>query len=486
MGKKLSKNSIAGNVGYNILYRLLSIIYPIISTGYAARILTPSGVGRFAIAQNNASYFLVLAMLGIQAYSIREISRVRFNKSQVDRLFSEILVINAGLTLVAIALFLVCVSFLDVFKSDFYLYLICGTMLYMNFINIDWYFQAVEDFRFIATRSVIIKIISLLLLILFVHNVSDIYYYALIVSFSACGHYILNVTYARNTVSFKIKGINIKRHFSSLFFLALCTVSTELYARLDITMLGIMKGVENVAFYTYAQRIVNMLVVFFVAVTAVFLPRLSFYYANDRIEFSRLTRFGVDLMVFVSIPACFGIVSVAYPMIITWLGSSYTDVAYCLMILAFIIPLKCIGDILCYQVMLCAGQEYILMISYAITVVLNCLLNVMLIPGYGVVGACIASLISELFVFVLVLIFARKYFSVSIDRHNVFVVFITSIIMMMIVLSVESVVDSDLMKLLLGVSTGFLFFVVANLLFNKEFFVDGLVNRFRNSHGTKL
>ena len=88
-----------------------------------------------------------------------------------------------------------------------------------------------------------------------------------------------------------------------LLFLALCTVSTELYARMDITMLDVMEEHSTVAFYSYAQKIVNLIVIALIAITAVFLPRLSYYYQNDRDKFNKLTKFGTDTMIFISIPS---------------------------------------------------------------------------------------------------------------------------------------------------------------------------------------
>ena len=477
MTDSLSKKSIVHNAVFNVLYKLLNILFPLISAGYVARILTPFGVGRAAVAQNNTSYFIVLAMLGIQAYSIREISRLRKNKENADKLFSEIFIINAIMTAFAIIVFFFSVFSFKLFRDDIKLYLICGIVLYTNFFNIDWYFQAVEEYRFIAVRSAVIKLISLLSILIFVHDKNDIYIFALISSLSACGYYLLNVLYARRTVRFSIKGVNLKRHLRSLFMLALCTVSTEIYARLDITMLGIMKGEETVAYYSYSQRIVNLVVSFVIAVTAVFLPRLSFYYSKDKSEFNRLTKFGTDLMIFISFPTCCGIASVAYPTIMVWLGSDYGEVVSCLIVLAFIIPLKCIGDIICYQVMLCAGQEFTLMVVYSLTVMINGICNFFLIPVWGALGACIASLISEIFVFVLVLFFSSKYRSFSIDCRNLIVVTLSSLIMVLVVVFVIGTITNLFLRLIGGTVLGIVVFFSLNIAASNSFLKEEIINR---------
>ena len=480
MSTKNSSNSIAGNAVFNLIYRLLNILFPLISAGYAARILMPEGIGRNAEAQNNVSYFLVIAMLGIPAYATRELARHRGDKKETDKIFSEILVLNACLTTVAILLFGICLYVLDLFKSEFALYAICGITLYVNFINIDWYYQATEQFRFIALRSLIVKSVSLVLLFIFVRDVDDLYVYALLTSLAVCGHYIINIVNARRTLSFSFKDLNLRRHLKSLSLLAFCTISTEIYARLDITMLGIMKDSSTVAYYTYAQKIINLTSVFIISITAVFLPRLSYYFSKDNEAFNRLAKIGSDLMIFMSFPVCFGIASVAYPLVLVWLGNDYMDVVPCLIMLAFIIPLKCIGDIACYQVMICAGQEFVLMFSYAVTLAVNLVCNLLLIPEYGAFGACIASFISEIVVFVFVLCFARKYQNYRIDKYNAVVVIISSLVMLASVLLVQTLTENLILKLLIGTATGVLVFVVLNIITRNSFFKDEFMGKIKD------
>ena len=58
--KKLVRNSL-----YNVAYRCLSIIFPLVSSIYVARILTPVNLGKVSAAQNIVSYFLICSAMGI-------------------------------------------------------------------------------------------------------------------------------------------------------------------------------------------------------------------------------------------------------------------------------------------------------------------------------------------------------------------------------------------------------------------------------------
>ena len=39
------KNSLVLNAVFNVVYRMLNILFPLITAGYVARVLTPAGVG---------------------------------------------------------------------------------------------------------------------------------------------------------------------------------------------------------------------------------------------------------------------------------------------------------------------------------------------------------------------------------------------------------------------------------------------------------
>ena len=412
---------------------------------------------------------MILGSLGIQAYATREIARRKDDMKERDKLFSQMLLINFFLTIFACAAFVVCLFFVPVMHDEKALYLICAIAIATNFMNVDWYFQGTEDFKFIAIRSFVVKFVSLLAVFLFVRKAEDLYIYALISVLSNTLYHLVSIVHAGRKTKLNFRGGDMRRHMRPLLFLALCTVSTELYARMDITMLDVMEEHSTVAFYSYAQKIVNLIVIALIAITAVFLPRLSYYYQNDRDKFNKLTKFGADTMIFISIPMCLGLCAVASPLVTVWLGDGYEKAAPCLIVLAFMIPLKCIGDIVCYQVMMCAGKESYLMIAYTVTMVLNFINNLILIPRFGALGASIASLISEIVVFGLVLASSRKYQNYRINMKNLIASAVASVIMFAVVFGFQAVFKGSVIRLLGGTVVGAFVFVMINAAFKNDF-----------------
>ena len=465
--KSLSKNAI-----FNIIYRLLNVVFPLLSYAYVARVLLSDGVGVASAVQTNVSYFIILATLGIPAYGLREIAKVRDDFSKRNTLTTELLILNSFLTLFSIVCFLISIFLIPHFSSNRILYLVYGVAIVLNFINVDWLYQGMEEYSYIAIRSTIVKILSLLFTILFVKSKNDILVFALISVVAISGNNIFNIIHSRHLFKPCFKNVNLRRHIKPLLFLALCSISTELYARMDITMLDYMSTSYNVGYYTYAHRIILLIVTTLVAVTSVFLPRLSNLFENNRDEFNALLKKGSQLMIFISIPACVGIFILAEPLTLLLLGNDFYGSIDCLKVLSFMIPLKCIGDIVCYQVMLCARRESTLMKSYFLIMVVNFLCNYLLIPIYGAVGASIASVLSEILAFIFVYFFSKKYLKNALNLKAFVGTTISSFIMGILVFKFSRIVIPRTLLLVFCVLVGIIIYLFANAILGNPAFLE--------------
>ena len=154
--KSLAKNSL-----FNAVYQVLNIIFPLISSIYVARVLMPEGVGRVAYAQNIAAYFVTAAALGIPTVGLREISNARDDKQKLNKIFSELSIINACSTLLALAIYVALIFCNQAFRLDYKLYLATGLVVLFNIINIDWLYQGHEEYVYMVIRSIAVKALML-------------------------------------------------------------------------------------------------------------------------------------------------------------------------------------------------------------------------------------------------------------------------------------------------------------------------------------
>ena len=90
----MEKKSLINNAIFNMIYKLLNVLFPLISSAYISRIILADGIGKVSYAQNIVSYFTMVAALGIPSYGIREIAKSRNNHNELNKTFTELFCIN--------------------------------------------------------------------------------------------------------------------------------------------------------------------------------------------------------------------------------------------------------------------------------------------------------------------------------------------------------------------------------------------------------
>lgn len=468
--KSLAKNSL-----FNAMYQVLNIIFPLLSSIYVARVLLPEGVGRVAYAQNVASYFVTAAALGISTVGLREISNARDDKQKVSKIFSELSIINTCSTFLAIAVYSTLVFCNPAFREDYKLYLATGLVILFNIINIDWLYQGHEEYVYIVVRSIAVKALSLLALFLFVRSKDDYVTYAIISSLAVCGNYLFNAIRARKYVTFQFHGLDFKRHVKPIFFFAGTLFFNAIYSRTDATMLGIMVGDESVGYYSYAHKVLQVGISFCAAVTSAFLPRLSYFFQNDKDQFYILVSKGIQIISFLAFPAATGLFLLAPEAIILLFGDTFLPAAQTLRIFAILIIVFAFGNLLSYQMMICTGSEKKYAGVLACAAVINVALNSILIPRLQQDGAALASVLTELFINTVVVMYFVHLLKIKFDWRVIGQAAFSSGVMAISIMFVKNYVKGNLFSLICSVCTGIVIYVVMNVLLKNQLVMDAAI-----------
>lgn len=99
--------SIRKNYTYNLIYQIMTLLTPFITTPYLSRVLGPDGTGIQSYTNSVVQYFAIAAALGTASYGQREIARSRDDKEALGRLFWEIELLCAGTTALCLILSLI-------------------------------------------------------------------------------------------------------------------------------------------------------------------------------------------------------------------------------------------------------------------------------------------------------------------------------------------------------------------------------------------
>ncbi|WP_410514285.1 flippase [Paenibacillus sp. BR2-3] len=423
--------SIKNNFIYNTLNKVFNILFPLITFPYVARILTVDGIGKIDFSMSVIQYFILLSQVGIPIYGIRECAKYRDDKEKLAKTVQEILVVNLIMILVSYILFMVSILSIDKFQDYKSLLILMSFLILTTNIGFEWFYQAIEEYRYITIINIFVKIVTLILVFTMIRTDSDYFIYSLITVLSISLGHIYNFFYINKHIKlFKIhKNYNLKRHMKPIMFLFFMSLSVSIYVNLDSIMLGFMSGDESVGLYVAANKMIKVVLALVTSLGMVLLPRMSYYIENNKInEINLLTRKSIDFTLMVSIPATFGIIMLSKAIIMLFAGEDFLEAIITIRILSPIIVFIAISNLVGIQILVSHGREKITLISTIVGAMVNFSLNIILIPKFHQNGAALGSLIAEVSVTLIQLFFAFSYIRSNINFKNIFIYLIGGIL----------------------------------------------------------
>ena len=431
----MGKKSLISNSLFNVLNKLLGVLFPFISVAYASRILLASGIGKVSSAQNTAQYFIIIAALGIPTYGIREVAKCYTISQRRNKLFSELFYLNTISTAICATGYFLMVSLFDFFSHEKGLYYVIGLSIILNVFNVEWFYQGIEEYKYIAIRSLIVKIGMLIILFASVRKPSDYINYAFVQVLGMAGNYILNILHLKKYgVKLETNGILLFRHIKPILILLCTNIAIELYSLVDITMLSIFCSDEVVGYYTNATKLVKIIITVVAAIGGTLLPRLSSYYIQGNVEkCGELVSKTASILFFIFAPCGVGLILLADKIMPTVFGNSFIPAVSTLRIAALLIYALGFSNLFGTQVLMTFNKEKQLMICTLIGAFTNVALNSVLIPIYAQNGAAIASVISEFLVTLFTIFFARKCVCIKANKKDLSTSILSTLIMVAII-----------------------------------------------------
>lgn len=391
--KSLNKNMIMGTI-----LTLSNFIFPLITYSYVARIISPSGIGKVAFVNSVLSYFIYIASLGIPSYGLRECAKLRNDKEKLSKTFQELLIINLVSTMFAyILLFIVIISVNKLYNYKI-LFLIMSSQIFLNSIGVEWLYQALEEYSYITIRSVFFKVIGVLLTFILIKSPDDILLYGFLTIFAASANYICNFINIHKYITFKkFKNYNLKKHFKPIFSLLTASIIISIYANFDIVMLGFISSEHEVGLYNAALKIKSILLSLSTAITAVMIPRISYYIQNkDEKGINKLLIKSLQISLLIAFPVCIYCLLFSKNILLFVCGISYIEAENTLKLLMILILPLILTNLFGNQILIPFGKENRFSQSVFIGMWINLILNLLLIPKYGASGAAFGSIITEI------------------------------------------------------------------------------------------
>lgn len=402
-----------------MIYTVSGILFPLITFPYASRIILADGIGQVHFFISLIEYIILLTSLGIPLYAVREIARVRDDQALMSKTATEILILHTILSAAGYLIVFLLMCTVAKVQEDIPLFLLISATILFKAIGVEWFYNGVEDFKYITIRSIIVRILSLIVLFMFVKEKDDLFLYAAIGIAGTVGSNVFNffrLPKYVNIHSFGWKDLHVWKHLKPAMKIFALNLIISLYVSLDSIMLGFLKNeTAVVGYYTASTRISKILVGLVGALGPVLLPRLSNLAGrNSSEEFRSLADKSLRFIIALSLPLTVGVFFMASPVIHLFCGNNFEPSVLTLQIMSPIILFISVSGFYNMQILYSLGKEKLAIFSVSLGAVINLILNFCLIPAYAQYGAGIATVIAELIVVISTLITGRKYIPVHI------------------------------------------------------------------------
>ena len=380
-----------GNYLYNVLYRLSICILPLIITPFSARVLGADGVGVYSFSSAVACYFIMFGRLGMEHYGNRTIAVCRNDPDKLRRTFWSMYAMQC---MTSAASCLVYVALIHIaFPDQLLVYWMQGLYVLSALFDVSWFFYGTEQFRIATLRSLAIRALIIVSMFLFVHSAEDLWLYTLIMSACFLLEQLLLLPFLlRQVPPVRVTWREIAVHIKPNLKLFLPLAALSIYNWMDKLMLGVISGNEAVAYYNYADSIINLPKGIIAALGTVMLPRLArMAQKNDVSGGQAALRQSMGFICMVCCVLCFGIAGVAKVFVPFFLGPGYEETVRLTMYLALVMIPMSVIDVIQMQYLVPFGKEDIYIRSVVLGAAANLILNGLFIPPYGATGAVIGT-----------------------------------------------------------------------------------------------
>lgn len=418
------KNSLFKNTIYKLLLNFVNIVVPLIIGPYVTKLLDVELYGIYNNINSIFQFFLVFASFGIYYYGVREISKIRDDKEKVSSLLSNLLAIsiitNLITTIIYIVYSLIVSNGIETIIYLLFIIQFVGNIIYVEFIN-----EALENYKFITIKSIIVKIIYFVLVLLFVLNPNDIIIYTIIVSLTVFLNNLVSFIYAIKHIKITFKKIEIKKYLKPLLIIAIITNIDLLYSQLDRIMLGKFVSNVSVSIYYISYFLIATLGAIPYSIINVSIPRLTYLLKNEnKQKYEEKLKYSISSILFIVIPLCFGVFVVAKEAIIIYAGEKYLTAIPVLMAACIIKIVITLESIMNNLVLYPHDKEkrvfYVSLSCGILNLILNSLLIIFKI--FSPLTAMITTGFAELIVFIVQYNYSKKQIGLNISifsRENI-------------------------------------------------------------------
>ncbi len=370
---------------------------------YLARVLGVDSYGVLEFALSLQTYLLLLADGGLEFWATREAAQGR----DIRQLVAQVAPLRFGLAIGAFGLLLAVLPLFPDYSQLSLILVLFATTLLVQAVSVKWVFMSQEQMVQVATGLMIAQLVFALAVFGLVRQPAHVVWVPLLRlagDLAMEGYFWRRFFRQYGRLRFSLSWQGARNILPSSSVMGISQGLGLLSYNFDTVLLGFMVGTSAVSWYNAAYRPITALLAMPVTYFLGLFPALSRTYAEGQDAFREIVTRSLRLVSIFAAPVGVGGLFLAKPMILLLFGSAYANSIPTLQILAWSAALVIMRGTF-RQGLNAAGRQAVDVRCASLAVGLNVILNILLIPHYGIIGAATATVITD-FIWLALLLFS--------------------------------------------------------------------------------
>jgi O-antigen/teichoic acid export membrane protein len=388
---------ILDNIGWLFFDKILRMGVGLLVGVWIARYLGPEQFGLLNYALAFTGLFGAIATLGLQSIVVRDIVR---DPDGTRLILGTAAVLQFIGGLIAYVLILIAIAYLrpdDMPARS--ISAILGAMLLFKAsdIAVYWFESQVQSKYVVWVQNSVFLVFAVAKISLILNKATLTAFVWLMLAEAILAALILIIVFGRfgkPLATLKANTTRAKTLLKDSWPLLLSSMAIAFYMKIDQVMLGEMKGNEVVGVYSVATKISELWYFIPMAIVASVSPTIIATKQDCEKKYIHRTQQLFDWLVLLSISVAIIMTFLSDFVIETLYGELYADASIILSIHVWASVFVCLG-VASSQNLLAENRQIISMQRTFAGLIINILLNLILIPNYGAIGAAIATVISQ-------------------------------------------------------------------------------------------
>lgn len=388
--------SLKKNIIYSSILTAANYIFPLVTYPYVSRVLGVDNIGACNFVDSVINYFILFSMLGISTVGIREISQARSDREKLNQTFSRLFTINTVSTTAVLIALLVSMFTVPQLRENSHLMWIGVLKLISNYLLIEWLYKGLEEFKYITSRTVLVKCLYVVAVFLFIKSPVDTTIYYMLLTLMITGNALINIVHSRKYVKYSLTLQKSSALLKAIIILGIYAFLTSMYTTFNVVYLGFECGDTEVGYYATSTKIYRMILSVFTAVTGVMMPRLASLLSEEKFgTFRSLLKKSFRILFIIFIPTSLAIGIFAPQIIHLIAGAGYEGAIMPLRIISPLLLIIGLEQIIIIQGLMPLKKDKEVLINSAAGAATGIIANLILVPQYGATGAAISWFAAE-------------------------------------------------------------------------------------------